>query len=63
MDTITIPVRGMRMQAVTRALKQIQGVHGVDIDLAENLAVVTFDETQADRATLVQAVEGVIGTP
>ncbi|WP_067922937.1 heavy-metal-associated domain-containing protein [Alicyclobacillus shizuokensis] len=57
MDTVTIPVHGMRMQAITRALKQIRGVHGVDIDLSENLAVVTYDEELTDAATLRQAVQ------
>ncbi|MCL6631102.1 MAG: heavy-metal-associated domain-containing protein [Alicyclobacillus herbarius] len=61
MDTVTIPVHGMRMQEVTRALKQIEGVRGVDIDLSENLAVVTYDEDLTDAATLRHAVQETIG--
>ena len=56
MDVVTIPVNGLNANTVTKALKAVRGVHGVDIDLYQNVATVTFDETEANIAHLEQVV-------
>jgi copper chaperone CopZ len=57
MHTITIPVSGMNMNALTKALKGVEGVYGVDIDLWQNLATITYDETIANEGLLQQVVD------
>lgn len=58
MDTLTLSVQGLNINAVTRALRQTRGVEGVDVDLGENIAVVTFDETETTSTHLEEVVSG-----
>ncbi|UOF90626.1 heavy-metal-associated domain-containing protein [Fodinisporobacter ferrooxydans] len=60
MNCVTIPVKGMNMNAIAKALKGVQGVSGVDIDLWQNIATVTYDETMADEQHLRQVVNHTI---
>lgn len=58
MESISIPVDGLNVNTVTKALKCIRGVAGVDVDLAENLAIVTFDESEVDASVLTDTAAG-----
>ncbi|MFO2550006.1 heavy-metal-associated domain-containing protein [Alicyclobacillus cycloheptanicus] len=55
---MNISVEGLNVNTVTKALKSIRGVAGVDVDLSENLAIVTFDETEVNGDVLRRAVMG-----
>ncbi|MCF8565173.1 heavy-metal-associated domain-containing protein [Alicyclobacillus tolerans] len=57
MDSMTVPVNGLNPNAVTKALKRVKGVVGVNIDLVEQEATVTFDETIASAQRLRDIVE------
>lgn len=57
-DTLTLSVQGLNVNAVTRALRQTRGVEGVDVDLGQNVAVVTFDGSHTNAAHLQQVVSG-----
>ena len=57
-DTLTLSVQGLNVNAVTRALRQTRGVEGVDVDLGQNVAVVTFDESETNAGHLQQVVSG-----
>ncbi|MDQ0191342.1 heavy-metal-associated domain-containing protein [Alicyclobacillus cycloheptanicus] len=61
MTTATIPVKGMTcdgcVNAVTKALKGVQGVQEANVDLAGQKATVTFDDTKTSVEALKEAVE------
>ncbi|KPV42123.1 heavy-metal-associated domain-containing protein [Alicyclobacillus ferrooxydans] len=56
MDTLTLSVHGLNVNAVTKALRQTRGVAGVSVDLGESVAVVTYDETETTAGHLEQVV-------
>jgi len=57
METITMSVEGLNVNAVTKALQRARGVQGVDVDLMTNIATVTFDETELDADHVRQVVQ------
>jgi copper chaperone CopZ len=58
METVTLSVIGFNVNAVTKALQRSRGVQSVDVDLVENIATITFDETEVNQETLQQVVTG-----
>lgn len=56
MDTITVKVDDFGAPEITRVLKGTKGVVGVDIDLSERVATVTYDETELDAARIQSLV-------
>ncbi|SFU93259.1 heavy-metal-associated domain-containing protein [Alicyclobacillus macrosporangiidus] len=61
MATETIIVKGMTcsgcVNAVTRALKSVDGVQDAHVDLEGQQATVTFDESKTSVAKLKAAIE------
>ncbi|MCL6632081.1 MAG: copper ion binding protein [Alicyclobacillus herbarius] len=61
MATATITVKGMTcsgcVNAVTRALKAIDGVQEANVDLQGQKATVAFDASKVSVANLKEAVE------
>ncbi|WP_026965769.1 heavy-metal-associated domain-containing protein [Alicyclobacillus pomorum] len=58
METLTLSVKDFNVNAVMRALQRSRGVQDVDVDLVENIATVTFDETEVTSETLRRVVAG-----
>ncbi len=61
METKVLQIEGMSCdhckKAVTDALKAIDGVHSVDVDVAAGKATVSFDPGRTTLAALKEAVE------
>jgi copper chaperone CopZ len=61
-ETRDLGIEGMTcencVKAVTRALKRVNGVKDVQIDLATARAAVTFDTTKTDMAAIHEAILG-----
>lgn len=61
METITMHVQGMTcggcVASVTRVLKAVPGVAGVDVTLEPGVARVTYDPAQTGAGALRAAVE------
>lgn len=61
METKVLKIEGMScghcQKAVTDALKSLDGVHSVEVDLEGGKATVSYDPTKASQGTLKEAVE------
>lgn len=59
----SIEIKGMScghcVQAVTQALKSVEGVKQAEVDLAENKAEVEYDESVVSLEALHSAIENV----
>ncbi|MDO4794042.1 MAG: cation transporter [Filifactor alocis] len=59
----SIEIKGMScghcVQAVTQALKSVEGVKSAEVDLAENKAEVEYDEAVVSLEALHSAIENV----
>ncbi|MFC4803861.1 copper ion binding protein [Filifactor villosus] len=59
----SIEIKGMScghcVQAVTQALKSVEGVKFAEVDLAENKAEVEYDESVVSLEALHSAIENV----
>lgn len=57
----TIQIDGMTcggcVNSVTNALKQVDGVMGVNVSLADNNAVIDFDDDKTNVDSLKEAIE------
>lgn len=56
-ESLTVSVEGLNVNAVVKTLRRTRGVEGVDVDLGESIATVTFDETEVDSSTVRTLVE------
>lgn len=63
MASVTLNVTGMHCQhcpmKVEKALKDVQGVYGVSVDLSSGSAEVDFDDRRTTVEALTEAVEAV----
>lgn len=63
MRTTTIAVKGLScsgcVTSVSKALHSVEGVQNLDINLAENLATVTFDESLVQENHIKNVIEEV----
>ncbi len=61
MKTVSYYVPGMSCEhckrAITMALKDIEGVNNVNIDLEEKKVVIEYDETSVQTEKLIEAIE------
>jgi copper chaperone CopZ len=57
-ETLTLSVKDCNVNVVMRALQRSRGVQDVNVDLVENIATVTFDETEVTSETLQRVVAG-----
>ncbi|MFQ3544797.1 copper chaperone CopZ [Halobacillus rhizosphaerae] len=58
---LTLEVNGMTCEhcekAVKGALEELEGVHGVDVDVSSGKVDVTYDESYVSKSLMKEAIE------